>query len=140
MDHRSLRLGDPRAANARRPMAMLWAGKFEHGLQQASWRITNNKHSTDKGRSNLRGCGGWEHGPSVQGGWQAVPTTADIKLRKDWTTAVADRVPLNRRAVYNLDKRMRPIKLRWLVVRQLGEVSCPGPLNGKQQCRRRECS
>jgi len=49
------------------------------------------------------------------GGWQAVPTVAHIKLRKDWTTAVAG-VPLDRRAVYNLDKRMRPIKLRRLVV------------------------
>jgi len=44
----------------------------------------------------VRGCwGGWEHG-SLYG------RLADIKLRK----AVAA-VPLDRRAVYNLDKRMR---------------------------------
>jgi len=37
------------------------------------------------------------------------------RLRKDWTTAMTG-VPLDRHAVYNLYKRMRPIKLRRLVV------------------------
>ena len=66
----------------------------------------------------MRGCwGGWEHGPSVyrEAGKPLIPTADDIKLPKDWTTAVAG-VSLDRRAVYNLDKRMRPIKLRRLVV------------------------
>ena len=56
------------------------------------------------------------------GGLQAVPAAADVKLRKDWTTAVAG-VPPDRHAVYNLDKRMRPIKLRWLVMRRLDRLS-----------------
>jgi len=55
VDHRSLRQGRPNlgAVNARRPMAMLWAGKFEHSPQQASWQITNEQ-STDKAGSKLK--------------------------------------------------------------------------------------
>jgi len=53
VDHRSLRLGNPGAANALRPMAMLWAEKFEHGPQQASWWITNEQ-TTDKARIKLK--------------------------------------------------------------------------------------
>jgi len=53
VDHRSLPLGNPGAANAKRPVAMLWAGKLEHAPQQASWWITNEQ-STDKVRSKLK--------------------------------------------------------------------------------------
>jgi len=85
-----------------------------------SQRTVNRQSEKQIEDREVRGCwGGWEHGlspPSVRGGGQVVPTAADIKLRKDWTTAAAG-VPLDRRAVYNLDKRMQPIKLRRLVVR-----------------------
>jgi len=73
----------------------------------------NQRTVNRQSEKQTEGVLGWVGARAVcMGGWQAVPTAADIKLRKEWTT-----VPLDRRSVYNLDKRMQPIKLRWLVVR-----------------------